>query len=271
MARFALCVGINDYPGTDSDLAGCVNDARDWSAALEARRFQVRRLIDREATGRRLRDAIGTLLGRAREGDVVVFQFSGHGSYVPDADGDEADGRDECLCPYDVGRHGPITDDELFEIYSARVPGVRLIVVSDSCHSGSVARFAPVTTPPPVSGNVRLRRMVKFLPPATFLPRRVVARLGVTRALRRSSAPGRHAGLLLAGCQDAEYSYDAYFRGRANGAFTYVALRALRRLRAAATYGDWYRAIRASLPSRQYPQTPNLYGTAAMKRWRVFA
>lgn len=271
MARFALCVGINDYPGTDSDLAGCVNDARDWSATLTSRGFRVRRLMNREATGRNLREAIHDLLDATHDGDVAVFQYSGHGSYVPDTDGDEPDGRDECLCPYDVERRGPITDDELFEIYARREPGARLVVISDSCHSGSVARFAPVTTPPPVSGNVRLRRLVKFLPPAAFLPRRAVARLGVTRSLRRSSPPGRYAGLLLAACQDAEYSYDAFFRGRPNGAFSYVALRALRKLRAGATYLDWYHAIRASLPSQQYPQTPNLYGASSMKRWKVFA
>jgi len=27
MGKHALCIGIDDYPGTDSDLAGCVNDA----------------------------------------------------------------------------------------------------------------------------------------------------------------------------------------------------------------------------------------------------
>ncbi len=37
MAKNALCIGINDYPGTGSDLAGCVNDANDWAAALAAK------------------------------------------------------------------------------------------------------------------------------------------------------------------------------------------------------------------------------------------
>jgi len=32
MAKLALCIGINDYPGTVNDLSGCVNDAQDWSA-----------------------------------------------------------------------------------------------------------------------------------------------------------------------------------------------------------------------------------------------
>lgn len=29
VAKRALCIGSNDYPGTDGDLSGCVNDAHD--------------------------------------------------------------------------------------------------------------------------------------------------------------------------------------------------------------------------------------------------
>src|SRR5688572_8058072 len=132
MVLRALCIGINDYPGTGSDLAGCVNDARDWTKALRARGFTVATLLDRKATGRGMREAIAATLARARRGDLVVIQFSGHGSFVPDADGDEPDGRDECLCPYDVRARGPITDDELFQLYSDREPGVKLVILSDS-------------------------------------------------------------------------------------------------------------------------------------------
>lgn len=267
MARkTALCIGINDYPGTGSDLAGCVNDARDWAAALKARGFAVRTLLDRAATGKRMRQAIAALVGAARPGDTVVVQYSGHGSFVPDRDGDEPDGADECLCPWDIRANGPIVDDELFAIFRARAAGVRLCVISDSCHSGTVARFAPIRTPPTARGIEAPRRTVRFLPPAAFLARRAASRLGGGTA-HRADRPQRLAGLLLAGCQDAEYSYDAWFRGRPNGAFTYVALAALKRLTASATYRDWYQRIRAALPSRQYPQSPNLYGSAAMSRW----
>ena len=65
----------------------------------------------------------------------------------------------------------------------------------------------------------------------------------------------------MSGCQDTEYSYDAWFQGRPNGAFTFVALRALKSLPTKATYRDWYNAIRKMLPSQQYPQSPNLYGS----------
>lgn len=269
MAKHALCIGINDYPGTGSDLAGCVNDAKDWAAALRNRGFSVTTLLNKKATGTAMRSAIRAIVSNAASGDVVVVQYSGHGSFVPDLDGDEPDGTDECLCPYDIGTKGPLTDDELFEIYSARGKGVKLLMISDSCHSGTVARFAPIVTPPTTRGRNAPQRKVRFLPPAAYLSRREVARLGERRAMRRSSPPGRYAALLLSACQDTEYSYDAYFQGRPNGAFTFVALSALASVPAKATYRDWFKAIRRVLPSQQYPQTPNFYGSKSMKGWKV--
>jgi hypothetical protein len=271
MKKYALCIGINDYPGTESDLAGCVNDADDWSAEFIRRGFSIKRLIDRQATGHAMRSAIRKTVAGAAAGDLIVVQYSGHGSFVPDEDGDEPDGTDECLCPYDVRSKGPITDDELFDLYSARKTGVRLVMISDSCNSGTVSKFAPITTTPSARGTKARHTTVRFLPPAAFLTKRETARFGIRRAVHRSSPPGRNSGLLLAGCQETEYSYDAYFRGRPNGAFTFVALRTLAKLPPSATYADWYEAIREVLPSSQYPQTPNLYGSKTMKKWKVLA
>jgi metacaspase-1 len=106
---------------------------------------------------------------------------------------------------------------------------------------------------------------VRFLPREVFLeasdlPRaRAATRLPIGRP--RSSA------LLLAGCKDTEFSYDAHFGNRPNGAFTYYALQELEQLKDAATYRDWYRAIRTALPSTQYPQTPGLNASATQKGW----
>jgi hypothetical protein len=270
MVKRALCIGINDYPGTGSDLAGCVNDAKDWAAALKRRGFTVQALIDKQATGASIRRAIKAILAQTKRGDLVVVQYSGHGSFVPDKDGDEPDGTDECLCPYDVKTKGPITDDELYDLYSPRQQGVKVFMISDSCHSGTVARFAPITTPPTIKGRNAPQRKVRFLPPSVFLSGRKAARLGAQRAFRSSSPPGRYAALLMSGCQDTEYSYDAYFQGRPNGAFSFVALRALEALRPKATYRQWFDAIRKVLPSQQYPQRPNLYGSTTMKSWVAF-
>jgi metacaspase-1 len=269
MAKLALCMGINDYPGTGSDLAGCVNDAHDWAQALKDRGFAVATLLDRQATGQKMKASMKDVITRAEKGDTVVIQYSGHGSYVPDAQGDEPDGFDECLCPYDIKAKGPITDDDLFQIFDSRKSGVTLVMVSDSCHSGTVTRFAPISTPPTTKGKNAPQRKVKFLPASAFLSESKLRGHLISRRIRPARQPGRYAGLLMSGCQDAEFSYDAYFNGRPNGAFTFVALRALEQLSATSTYKDWMARIRASLPSQQYPQTPHLFGTERMKKRSV--
>ena len=267
----ALCIAINDYPYSGLDLSGCVNDARDWAAVLKARGFVTELLLDRNATGKMMRDRIAAHVEPAKRGDTVVVTFSGHGTFVPDQDGDEPDGTDEALCPWDVMHHGPLIDDELGELLGRARSGVKVVMLSDSCHSGTVTRFNPITPPATIKGpkSEAPQRKVRFLPPATFLSARQVRRLGNSDAVRTATKPGRNSGVLISGCEPYEYCYDAFFQGRPNGAFTYVALRALKTLPANATYASWIRAIRQTLPSQQYPQRPNLYATAGQKRWRV--
>jgi metacaspase-1 len=271
MAKYALCIGINDYPGTGSDLAGCVNDAQDWAKMFQQRGFAVSTLFDGKATGRSMRAAIAGTIAKAKSGDVVAIHYSGHGTFVDGLDGDEPDGTDECLCPHDIKANGPLKDDELQQLYGARADGVKLVMFSDSCHSGSVAKFAPITTPPTMLGKAAPVRKVRFLPPQAYMSARDSAKLGRKRAMRSSSPPGRNEALLMSGCQDVEYSYDAWFQGRPNGAFTFVALRELAKLNGSATYAGWHVKIRKALPSQQYPQSPNLYGPSSMRDWRILA
>ena len=271
MANHALCIGINDYPGTGSDLHGCVNDANDWADTLWSSGFGVDMLLDAQATRDAILSGMRNLASTAKSGDTVIVTFSGHGSFVPDLDGDEEDGYDECWCPHDVVEH-QITDDELHKVISSRKDGVRWIVLSDSCHSGTVARFSPTLTPPTTRNQGAPQRLVRFLPPALFLKAEdaVRAKGAGTQEWVSVSPPGRNAGLLISGCQDHEYSYDAWFNGRPNGAFTFVARQALENLGSDATYEDWFKAIRRILPSQQYPQSPNLFGTKKSKQWPIF-
>lgn len=269
--KTALCIGINNYPGTANDLSGCVNDVKDWSAELTKRGFTVKTLLDAKATKANIVKGIKSLLTATGPGDSVVIQFSGHGSYVPDENGDEPDEQDECICPYDIatadGSGNYITDDELFQLYSLRHKDSRLVILSDSCHSGTVAKAGPVLS---IGG---LNRKIRFLAPEEFLSQNELSKFGDVRnsTARSASPPGRYAGLLMAGCRDKEFSYDAEFNQRPNGAFTYAALTTLKKLKAAATYADWYKEIRKALPSQDYPQTPNLFGSSVMKSWKVLS
>lgn len=261
MAKTALCIGINDYPGTQSDLSGCVNDMEDWAATVERRGFAVTRMRDAEATREAMVAAIERLVRDARAGDSLLMTYSGHGTWIPDRSGDEPDQRDECLCPWDIGQNRPLVDDELHDLFARRPHGCKLVFISDSCHSGSVVRMGP-----PLDGGTE--RRVRFLPPERFLTGAELA-AATHVAGPQVAAASRQGALLMAGCRDTEYSYDASFGGRPNGAFTHVALATLEGLDAGATYRDWYLAIRARLPAPDYPQTPNLFGTAAQKGWRV--
>ncbi|MBL8325020.1 MAG: caspase family protein [Rubrivivax sp.] len=281
MAKSALCIGINNYPGTDLDLGGCVNDAHDWAALLGGRGFRVTSLLDAAATKAAMAEGMRRLIGEAAKGDLVVITFSGHGTFVPDTSGDEPDRQDEGLCPYDIQQGGgALIDDEIHRLFAARKPGVKLVLISDSCHSGTVTRALggeqPADLPRP-----------RFMPYANWAPQGRAAAPAATAARggARATARGRppfkpalaaHEGdLLLSGCEEGpnKFSYDTRFKGRANGAFTYHALKTLREVEAAnpqATYTDWHRAIAKALPTASLPQRPQIVGSDAAKNARIF-
>lgn len=264
--RLALVIGTN-YPGTSFQLAGCVNDAHDWNELLEARGFDTHLLLDDQATRDEILAALEQLTYPLGRGDLLVVTYSGHGTWVPDSSGDEADNRDEAICPTDLRQAGVITDDDLYNIFSARTYGSHIAMISDSCFSGTLARLLPPLTPKPDHHAVR------FLPPEQW----VGPDVGLdARWFTASKTPARgrmrSGALVLTGCGENEYSYDANFGGRPNGAFTRVAIDALSQFDAAleVRYRDWWKAIRGRLPSVDYPQSPQLDGTTSQKNQVAF-
>ena len=265
MSKRALCIGINNYPGTDSDLSGCVNDCNDWAAALAARGFAVTKLLDAQAAKAAMVAGLNDLIGNAAKGDTVVITYSGHGTWVPDQSGDEPDGRDEALCPWDIGTTGAVLlDDELHGLFLQRHPGVRIVLISDSCHSGSVTRGDESDLDP---GLPRAR----FLPPAVWM--KGVPPASTARPAKLRSGFTRSGGdLLLSGCTDTQFSWDTSFNGRPNGAFTFYALKALAKLPADASYDAWHKKISPSyLPSTQLPQNPQIFGSRTARYWKVLS
>ncbi len=266
--RLSLHVGINDYPG--APLQGCVNDARDWEALCRDLGYHTTTLLNGDATRLRILETLEGLIAQARFGDRIVFTYSGHGSWIPDTSGDEPDGRDEVLCAVDFDRGGLINDDDIQRLVQSRRFGVRITIVSDSCHSGSVNRFAQ---PTPRLAEMGLDRRVRFLPPVAFLHGEAFRAAQRVEA-RAITAPRLKSGsVLFSGCDDEEYSYDAFIDGKFNGAFTHYALRARREMVAAGgpiTYNGWHRRTRSYLDGTgDFPQTPQLYATPWQKTWRL--
>ena len=75
-------------------------------------------LLDEAATRSAMLDSLRGLIRSAQRGDVLVFQYAGHGTSLADLDGDEADGKDEAICPFDIDEGAYLIDDDLAEVWN---------------------------------------------------------------------------------------------------------------------------------------------------------
>jgi len=271
MTKKALCVGINDYPIDGADLKGCVNDAHAW-ASLLADHFDfatgdVEVVLDDAATKANVLAGLKRLLAGADRGDVLVFTNSSHGSQIPDVSGDEPT-YDEVLCPYDV-RDATIADDELRELFEGLGHGVRLSVISDSCHSGTVTRAALVDSIPGLSSPDD--RRVRFLHPALFRSTRALPDPMGTRPRRMVFPQSSMNHVLVSGCLDSEYSYDAVIEGDYHGAMTFHAIRTIADAGYEITYAELAERLTPALEAAGYAQHPQLEARSDMKHRQVFA
>lgn len=263
----ALCIGIN-YVGTEYELSGCLNDADDWGHLLGSNGFDVAVLAEKAAKKKDIVGAMQRVVRSLHPGDVGFISFSGHGTWVPDVHGDEPDGRDEAIVPYDAGEDGKnlILDDEIGAILTDVPNAAHLVLITDCCHSGTVYRMA--------SFPALTSRRVRFLPPAHFITTASVS-ARMDRAFGQpvvKKTNGPLPGVIhISGCRDAEYSIDAEINGRANGAFTYVATRAFGEVAArGGSYADAFKEIRKHLPARDFPQTPLCNAPAPLKKIKLF-
>lgn len=157
--RWGLFIGIDTYPEmTDADLDGCVRDA--WHMMTLFRdRFGVERfalLTNGKATRQNIARHMADLADRiaaARKADpdqplTVVITYAGHGRQVLDDTMEEQDGLDETWIPTDSGPDAAhdIRDDDLRRFYRQLADlDCQVVVISDSCHSGTVHRAAHKT------------------------------------------------------------------------------------------------------------------------------
>ena len=192
----ALLVGINRYPDPRNELKGCVNDVRQMAETLK-RRYgfpgdgNMRILTDARATTKAILDGLSWLTAGASPGDSLVFHYSGHGSQVPDRNGDETTDRlDEILCPYDLDWDHPLTDDDLAAACANVPQGALLTVILDCCHSGTGLRdFAPSADRSPHRRRCASRTRRRRPRRSTGLPHRIDAGLPRVGSASASPAP----------------------------------------------------------------------------------
>lgn len=137
-----LSIGIN-YVGTRAELNGCINDVINLKNETKTKSHVIMTEVSRDKRLTPTRGNIITQINKfvtdVKPGEKLLFQYSGHGSYTHDANGDEVDRRDETICPLDYARAGDIKDDQLKKILVDPLPaGCQLWCIFDCCHSGTV-------------------------------------------------------------------------------------------------------------------------------------
>ncbi|TWU03022.1 Caspase domain protein [Symmachiella macrocystis] len=137
----SLHIGVNEVdPDTYGEvprLRSAVKDAEAMEQIATDLEYQdTFHLHNEDATVSAVLTRIGEMALQIEPGGVAMVTYAGHGSEVPDDTGDEQSGRDQTWVLYDK----MLIDDQLRAMWGRFAPGVRVFFVSDSCHSGSMAR-----------------------------------------------------------------------------------------------------------------------------------
>jgi hypothetical protein len=251
-------IGLNSvdpaaYEGWDGPLNACEADARSMARICAQAGFTTRTLLTAAATRDAVIEAIAEAANGMASGDTLVVSYSGHGGQLPDLNGDETDALDETWCLYD----GQLPDDELHQLWSEFPAGARVVVFSDSCHSGTVikalllsGRLAPsLARQPGQAGDPYATP--RAMPPGAQL-RTYLAHQEQYDALLAKPAPPPAPSctvVLVSGCQDNQLSYDGAF----NGVFTGALLAIWANGNFRGTYQQLTTEVRSQLSPTQSP------------------
>jgi hypothetical protein len=192
---------------------------------------------------------------------VTQEGYSGHGGQIPDLNNDEEDALDETWVLYDR----ELLDDELYTMYGQFKEGVRIFVLSDSCHSGTVAknrlyknvlateiteRLSPEDSFK-MAEQIKIRVMPQTVREAvhsSYENQKLYRRLQKENSqFERNNIPA--SVILISGCQDNQLSLD----GRENGFFTQTLLEVWNQGQFKLGYRQFRRDIADLMPPWQSP------------------
>ena len=265
----SLHIGLNSvdpagYGGWPGTLNACENDARDMEQIAAARGFKTKVLLTKDATSTNVINFLKSAAKQLVKGDELFLTYSGHGGQLPDRNGDESsDGLDETWCLYDR----QLVDDELYAFWAMFEKGVRILMLSDSCHSGSVSKAVmgvlqggPQIPIRDVGAVDYSAFRVKAIPPENLDPayraqQKVYDKLQKKYPAAETAAVGATV-VLISGCQDNQTSLD----GSKNGLFTEKLLTVWNQGAFKGSLKTFHKAIVAQMP---FTQTPNYFVVGA--------
>ena len=272
-------VDPNGYGGWDGQLEACVNDATSMEKLAKAAGFDTSTLFDEDATASGVVGALGTVASELVAGDIFLLTYAGHGGQLDDLNGDEADSKDETWCLYDR----ELLDDEIYQALSGFAVGVRIVVLSDSCHSGTVLRDLYVKTTDdvpeiarhydrmasPLTTKLRSRaaKILRFRSVPDDVQVKILERDRPmyerirTATAKRDEVTVAASALLISGCQDNQTSAEQ----NGHGAFTAALLQVWGEEGENGFSGDYHELhhqVAAKLPPTQ---SPNFFTVGASR------
>lgn len=253
---FSLHIGLNSidpqHYGNDGQLKACEADALDMEAIAKSLGYDnVSVLLTANATIDNVVNEIKKAASSLEKGDIFFLTYSGHGGVIPDLQNDEADGFDETWCLYD----GQLLDDELFSLWHYFKEDVRIVVLSDSCHSGTVTRayfygLDDLSNVDPVK-NITYRFMPTAINNRTFEMNRdfYINKKKEMLSGEKELDKLKCSVKLISGCLDNQLSADGTF----NGLFTATLLTVWRNGTFQGDYQKFHRKILSLMPPDQSP------------------
>lgn len=265
---YALLIGIDRYQHV-GNLGGCKADiakVNDFFSTLSSEQFNfhARTLFDDQATKKGIVQAFEEhLVQQAKEGDVALLYYSGHGAQEDAAEvfwKSEPNKKLEGLVCYDSGRGGEtlLADKELrYLIHRLAQSKCEILTIFDSCHSGDNTR----STQTFVADDFPQRRI------ATVMPRRawkdfIFSDLFSEEELHNQGLAsllpqGRH--VQLAACQDSEFAYE----NSNGGMFTDGLLKVLKESSGKISYVDLLSKVKYAIKGEDngITQSPQSYYT----------
>lgn len=273
----SLHIGVNHvdpehYSGWDGRLVACEADAHAMAAIARHNGYVPELLLTADATRAAVLSGLEQAAAEACAGDSFMLTYAGHGGQIKDWSGDEPDEMDETWCLFD----SQLIDDEIYVCLGRFAAGVRIILVSDSCHSGSVYRGNRAASRTVAEAIPRIRAMPSTIAERTYecnqdqyqKTEKVLFEHGWKSVHNETQFPVAAAVVHLSGCMDHQFSHD----GETNGHFTEKLLEVWSDGAFQGTHAELHREILKRIRLDQSPQIVRFGGVdPAFDNQRAFA
>jgi hypothetical protein len=247
---YSLLIGLNQvnpdhYEGWNGTLSCCEKDVSSMATILAKEGYtNIDTLLTKNATRENVSNALQKAAGLVDSGDVFLLYYSGHGAYLKDEHNEEDDKQDETWCLY----NGQMLDDEIYSHWDKFKKDVKILMISDSCHSGTISKaISENAYNIPKSMPRDLQKLVYKKHKDFYQPLR-----DQKRERNKNSQDIQATVLLLSACQDNQQA----MAGSQNSLFTRTLIELYGDPSISGNYKDYYLHVKEKISRIQ---TPNYF------------